>query len=390
MGAVRFAILGPLSVTDDGRDVPITAGRDRVVLAMLLLHQGLIVSANDLIDAVWAETPPATARGQLQTCVSRLRRMLPSTTIQTHPEGYGVKLGADELDAGTFIRLIAEARAESAPDVARDRLRAALDLWRGAALAGIDSRPVRQAAAVLDEQYAAVIEDWIDLELERGRARDLLAELTGLVERFWMRERLRAQLMVALSRVGRQADALAEYRRGRDILRAELGIEPSAALQDVHRRLLAGDAGRPAEAGPAGTEQIGSVSGPGSSSGSCGRPSPQRRRRTWRSSTGWRAAARRPWPCTSPACSGRGSRTLSSSSTCRGTARRARSSRPRRWSRCCGSSASRPTGSRTTRWNEPGYGRARSVPDGPSWCSTTPPPPPRSRRCCRRTARWSC
>jgi DNA-binding SARP family transcriptional activator/tetratricopeptide (TPR) repeat protein len=248
MGAVRFAILGPLSVTDDGRDVPITAGRDRVVLAMLLLRQGLIVSANDLIDAVWAETPPATARGQLQTCVSRLRRMLPSTTIQTHPEGYGVKLGADELDAITFTRLIAEARAEAAPDGARARLRAALDLWRGAALAGIDSRPVRQAAAVLDEQYAAVVEDWIDLELERGRARDLLAELTGLVERFPLRERLRAQLMVALSRVGRQADALTEYRRGRDILRAELGIDPSAVLQEVHRRLLTGDA----EAAPGG------------------------------------------------------------------------------------------------------------------------------------------
>jgi DNA-binding SARP family transcriptional activator/tetratricopeptide (TPR) repeat protein len=240
MSELRFAILGPLSVTDDGRDVAITAGRDRVVLAMLLLHQGRIVSANDLIDAVWEGSPPATARGQLQTCVSRLRRTLPTISIQTHPEGYGVKLGADELDATTFARLVAEARAETAPDEARRRLRAALDLWRGVAFDGIESRPVRQAAAVLDERYAAATEDWIDLELERGRARDRLADLIGLVERFPLRERLRAQLMLALSRVGRQADALAEYHRGRDILRDELGIEPSAVLRDVHQRLLAG------------------------------------------------------------------------------------------------------------------------------------------------------
>jgi len=258
MGVPRFAILGPLSVTDDGRDVPITAGRDRVVLAMLLLHACRTVSTVDLIDAVWDESPPATARGQLQTCISRLRRMLPSTVIQTHPAGYGVQLDDDALDAARFARLIAEARAEPIPDEARRRLRAALDLWHGTALAGIDSRPVRLAAALLDEQYAAVIEDWIDLELERGSARDLLAELTGLVERFALRERLRAQLMLALSRVGRQAEALSEYRRGRDILHRELGVEPSAMLRDVHQKLLTGEISAPARLGaPIGPASVG-------------------------------------------------------------------------------------------------------------------------------------
>ena len=102
---MRFGILGPLSVDEDGRDLPITAGRDRTVLAMLLLHPNRIVSADDLIDAVWGEDPPATARGQLQTCVSRLRRALPAVTIRTDPAGYTVEVAEDEA----FERVVATA-----------------------------------------------------------------------------------------------------------------------------------------------------------------------------------------------------------------------------------------------------------------------------------------
>jgi DNA-binding SARP family transcriptional activator/tetratricopeptide (TPR) repeat protein len=243
---MRYGILGSLSVTDGSRDIAVTAGRDRVVLAMLLLHPGRIVGVDQLIDAVWEDDPPTTARGQLQTCVSRLRRALPPGAILTDPAGYGIRIGRDDLDAAVFTRLTAAARAVTGPDRSREYFRQALDLWRGAALVGIDNRAVRQAAGVLDEQRAVATEDWVDLELSGGRDRDLLAELTGLVERFPLRERLRAQLMLALYRVGRQADALAEYRRARDLFANELGIEPGAALRTMHQRILTGDIAVPA------------------------------------------------------------------------------------------------------------------------------------------------
>jgi len=211
---VRFRILGPLWADR----VEITAQRDRIVLAVLLLHANRIVAVEDLIDAVWDTDPPATARGQLQTCVSHLRRMLPPGAIGTDPAGYGISVADDDLDAIVHTRLVAEARAAAGPDAARRAYRRALDLWRGSALAGLESRAVRQAAAVLDEQHAVVTEDWIDLELRGGRDRDLVAELSGLVERFPLRERLRGQLMLALYRAGRQADALDAYRAARRVL----------------------------------------------------------------------------------------------------------------------------------------------------------------------------
>jgi DNA-binding SARP family transcriptional activator len=239
---MRFGILGPLAVTDGTQDVTITAGRDRIVLAMLLLQHDRIVGIDELLDAMWDDGPPATARGQLQNCVSRLRRMLPPATISTHPAGYAIRTGEHELDARAFTAAVDEARELVAADsdAARRMLRQALDLWRGPALSGIDSRPVRQRAAILDEQQAATTEDWVDLELAGGRERDLLGELAGLVERFPLRERLRVQLMTALFRAGRQADALAEYRRARTMLRAELGVEPGPALRELHQRILRG------------------------------------------------------------------------------------------------------------------------------------------------------
>ncbi|UQU65317.1 tetratricopeptide repeat protein [Couchioplanes caeruleus] len=242
---MRFGILGPLSVTDAGREVVVTAGRDRTVLAVLLLNAGRIVGVDQLIDAVWDHAPPATARGQLQTCVSRLRRVLPPDVIMTDPAGYGVAAGPDRLDAAEFTELVGRARAMAGaqPAGAANLYRTALALWRGPALAGIDSPAVRYRAAVLDEQYGAVLEDWIDLEIAAGREGDLVPELTGLVEQHPLRERLRAQLMLALYRAGRQSDALAEYRRARDLLHDQVGVEPGAALQDLHRRILTGDVG---------------------------------------------------------------------------------------------------------------------------------------------------
>lgn len=238
---MRFGILGPLRVGSGAGERAVTAGRDRIVLAVLLLNRGRISSVDELIDAVWAASPPVTARAQLQTCVSRLRRALLADVIITDPGGYGLRAGDDDLDAAVFTRLSTRARSivERDPDEARRLFRAALALWRGPALAGIDSRPVRHAAAMLDEQHAVAIEDWVDLELTGGRERDLIAELAGLVERFPLRERLRGQLMLALYRAGRRADALAEYRRVRQLLREELGVDPGPQLQDLHQRILA-------------------------------------------------------------------------------------------------------------------------------------------------------
>jgi DNA-binding SARP family transcriptional activator len=237
---MRYRVLGPLSIVSAGEPVTISAGRDRVVLAMLLVRPGHIVPLSRIVEAVWGSTPPATARGQVHTCVSRLRRVLPADAILSDPAGYGIRVAPDELDALVFARLVDEARAAAGPGDARDAYRQALDLWRGEAFAEIDSPAVRQAAATLDEQYTHAAEDWAALELAEGRARELLADLVPLVERFPLRERLRGQLMQAYQQTGRQADALAEYRRARETLRDELGIDPGPDLQAVHREILSG------------------------------------------------------------------------------------------------------------------------------------------------------
>lgn len=235
---LRYRILGPLSIVGDERQVAVTAGRDRIVLTMLLLHPNRIVGASKIKEAVWGSLPPATARNQLQTCVFRLRRALPPDVIFTDRAGYGIRVGPDELDAAVFIRRVEAARSAADPGTALRAYREALDLWRGPACAEIDAPPVREAAAMLDEQYTAAVEDWVDLELDGGHARELLASLTALVQRFPLRERLRGQLMLALYRSGRQGDALIEFRRARQVLREELGIEPGTDLRNLHREIL--------------------------------------------------------------------------------------------------------------------------------------------------------
>jgi DNA-binding SARP family transcriptional activator/tetratricopeptide (TPR) repeat protein len=244
---MRYRILGPLTVTVDGQSIAITAGRDRVVLAMLLLHAGRVLGVGTLADAVWGADPPATARGQLQSCVSRLRRALPAGVIHSDPAGYSLTPGPGELDAAEFTRLVADARAGD--DAAL--YRRALDLWRGDAAAGIDSHGVRLAAAALEQQQVAAVEAWAELELAAGHAGDLIGELSATVDRFPLQERLSGQLMRALHRCGRQADALAEYRRVRSMLREELGLDPGHELQDLHSAILAGSPAEPARPEPA-------------------------------------------------------------------------------------------------------------------------------------------
>ncbi|MET7748332.1 BTAD domain-containing putative transcriptional regulator [Micromonospora sp. NPDC005367] len=244
---MRFGILGPLRV--GAGEATVTAGRDRTVLAMLLLRPNRIVPVEELVDAIWEERPPATARAQVQTCVSRLRRRfaqlgLPPAAILSDPVGYAISTEPGEVDADVFARGVEAARAALAADQlaeARCHFRDALALWRGPALSGITSRSVRRRAQTLDEQGLAALEECVDVELRLGDAAEILDVLTETMARYPLRERLRGQVMLALSAVGRQADALAVYREGRRLYAEELGIEPGVALQELHQRVLAGD-----------------------------------------------------------------------------------------------------------------------------------------------------
>ncbi|GII25330.1 AfsR/SARP family transcriptional regulator [Planosporangium mesophilum] len=243
---MRFGILGPLRIRVGETDTTLAAGRERTVLAVLLLYPNEVVPVERLADAVWGSAPPSTMRAQVHSCVSRLRRALREKGIEdkviaTDPAGYVVRVDADDLDSLVFARRVAEGREAAAAgrlEEARAQLRAALALWRGPALAGIGSRQVEIGASGLEEQHSTAVEDCVDLELRLGLAQELLGELTDLVERFPVRERLRGQLMIALYRAGRQADALAVYRQGREALAEELGLEPGPHLEELHRRIL--------------------------------------------------------------------------------------------------------------------------------------------------------
>ncbi|MBQ1024375.1 BTAD domain-containing putative transcriptional regulator [Micromonospora sp. C95] len=244
---MRFQILGPLRV--GGGAATVTAGRDRVVLAVLLLRANRVVPVEELVDAVWEEDPPVTARAQLQTCVSRLRQRLvslgiPAETIVTDPAGYVVRTDTGELDAEVFaheVRLARDALAAGRLVDASRHYRAGLALWRGPALDGVPSRVVQMRAQTLDERRIDTLEDCVDIELQLGMAAELIEELTEAVQRQPLRERLRGQLMLALGGAGRQAQALAVYQDGRRLYAEELGLDPGTELQDLHQRMLAGD-----------------------------------------------------------------------------------------------------------------------------------------------------
>ncbi|WP_433199324.1 AfsR/SARP family transcriptional regulator [Dactylosporangium sp. CS-047395] len=250
---MHYRLLGPLEVDVAGRRLEISATRDRVLLVMLLLQPNRVVTLPRLVDAVWGDAAPVTARAQLHTCVSRLRRQLPGA-IQTDTAGYRAVVAPDELDTLVFGQLVADGRAAMAGGelhTARKHLRDALDLWRGPALAGVDSPSVQAAAVALEERHNSALEDCLDVELQLGLQAELISQLTGLAEQHPLRERLHGQLMTALARVGRTADAIQVYLRLADALDEQLGLAPSAALQELYRGLLQpAPAGQPAPPGP--------------------------------------------------------------------------------------------------------------------------------------------
>ena len=235
-------ILGPLDVVSDGVPLALGGHKQRTVLALLATRPGNSVSADELIESLWPERPPATATTTVQVYVSRLRKQLGAARIATTGAGYALRVEPDQVDAARFQRLTAagrELRIAGRPSEAEASLREALSLWRGAALADFIYEPWAQPeAARLEEQRLACLEDRFDVALACGRDSDLVGELEALVAEHPLRERLRGQLMLALYRTGRQAEALEAYQRARSMLVEELGIEPSPELQELNRKIL--------------------------------------------------------------------------------------------------------------------------------------------------------
>jgi len=242
---LEFRILGPLEVRDGDRTLALGGLRERSLLALLLLNAGELVPTERLADELWGERPPKAAVKTIQVYVSRLRQLLGTQTIVTSPPGYVLQLDPERLDLCRFERLAAAGRAAlvagDAPSAARN-LREALLVWRGAPLSDFVYEPFAQAeAARLEELRLQAHEDRIEADLRCGRAGELVGELQGLVARHPLRERLRGQLMLALYRASRQAEALDVYRDARSTLVEELGIEPSRELRDLERAILAQD-----------------------------------------------------------------------------------------------------------------------------------------------------
>jgi DNA-binding SARP family transcriptional activator len=230
---MEYRVLGALEVVADGRPVELGGSKQRSVLAMLVLRAGNVVSTDALIDGLWGESPPATAAKSHQVYVSRLRKALGEDTIVTRAPGYLLAATADQTDIGRFERLVDDARNE-APDAAAAKLKDALQLWRGGAPADVSDEPFARAeVARLEESRLGALEDRIDADLAHGNHAAVVAELEGLVRTHPYRERLRGQLMLALYRSGRQADALEAYRDARSTLAQELGIEPGQDLREL-------------------------------------------------------------------------------------------------------------------------------------------------------------
>jgi len=250
---VEFRILGPLQVITDAGPVALGGRRPRTLLAMLLAHPAQVVSLDHLIDAVWDGRPPATARRQVQNDISALRRRLGDgdATIVADGRGYRVQPGPGELDSQVFAEGVTRASALAADGQLAEAvgvLRSALRLWRGPALLGLDGRAVEAAAARLDEQRLTAIEQRFELELRLGRHDEVVGDLTELVAANPLRERLVGQLMLALHRAGRQADALQIYHDVRVRLADELGLDPALPLQRQFAAILNNDPGEAASA----------------------------------------------------------------------------------------------------------------------------------------------
>jgi DNA-binding SARP family transcriptional activator len=247
---MEFRILGPLEALDEGRVVALGGSRQRALLAVFLLHANETLGTDRLIDELWGERPPAKAAKTVQMQVSRLRKTLGTGgggLVVTREHGYVLELDPERLDARRFERLVAEGRTEltkGRPERAAAALEGALSLWRGPPLADLAYEQFAQREiARLDDLRVAALEQVIEARLALGAHAELVAQLETLIAEHPYRERLRAQLMLALYRSERQADALQAYQDARRTLVEELGIEPGERLRELERAILAQDPG---------------------------------------------------------------------------------------------------------------------------------------------------
>jgi len=240
--SIDIRLLGPVAAAAGAEDVPLGGPRQRVLLALLALEPRRAVPVDRLCDELWSGTEPTGAATTLRTYVSRLRRALGPDTVRATAGGYALELDPEAIDAVRFERLLAEGRAErrrGAAGLAAARLRTALELWRGPALADVCAEgALAVEARRLDELRLQCLEERIDADLALARHSALVAELRALVQGQPLRERFWRQLALALYRCGRQAEALAAYREARELLDAELGLEPSDELKELERAIL--------------------------------------------------------------------------------------------------------------------------------------------------------
>ncbi len=232
---------------ENGRRIALGGSKQRALLALLLLHANRVVSRDRLIDELWDGSPPETAPTALQVHVSQLRKALGHDAIVTQAPGYMVGVEPGALDLDCFEQLVKEAHGQGA-EAAAEKLREALGLWRGPPFADLDDSFARVERAQLEDRHSSALEQRIDADLELGRHAELVPELEALVREDPLRERRQAQLMLALYRSGRQADALDVYRSVRKRLADELGLEPGGELRQLEKAILEHD---PALAAPA-------------------------------------------------------------------------------------------------------------------------------------------
>ncbi|EWM14705.1 regulatory protein AfsR [Kutzneria sp. 744] len=245
---LRFRLLGSVVAVSDAAVVEVSGRKPRALLAVLALSAGRVVPADTLIDVLWGENPPGSARAGLHSYVSTLRRTLGEGTIQRRPAGYELTVPPTDVDVHEFAALVTQARQDLAAGrfgVAERGLEAALALWRGTPLGGVSGEWAERERDRLQQQRQAAVEDRMEAQLRLGQGPRLIAELSGLVAEDPLRERPRAQLMIALYQAGRQAEALAAYEAGRRLLIEELGVEPSPEFQAVHGRILRGEVPAP-------------------------------------------------------------------------------------------------------------------------------------------------
>ncbi|MEW9553883.1 BTAD domain-containing putative transcriptional regulator [Nonomuraea sp. NPDC050783] len=243
---MQFGILGMLEVRDGEQEVPLRSIQQRSLLALLLCHHGTVARSDVLIDALWGgETGEAGAR-RLRLQLHRLRRTLGDDSLIVHRStGYQLTVPREAVDAWRFENLVQQGRAAiraGNDPKGGELLRDALDMWRGHALSGLsDIALLHRQATRLEEQRLSALADRVEADLRLRRHTDLVAELSDLVREHPLREKFRAQLMIALYRSDRQADALEVYREGRRILARDLGLEPSLELRRLEAAILASD-----------------------------------------------------------------------------------------------------------------------------------------------------